>query len=437
MLNERKKKALQELKLEYRDVNDNVMSLFYEEVNLNEILKKYKTPIYVYSKNRIVRNCNNFVKAFCDVKIKNFQICYAMKACSNLSILKLISSLGFGVDVVSKGEIEKAIFAGFSAKSIVFSGVGKTTEELVFAIKNGVGQINIESIEELQEVIKIANEMKIKANVALRVNPSIKAHTNKKISTGHYVNKFGIEVNKIDDIVKTYGKQKYISIVGLTIHIGSQITNANDFDRAFSCMKKIYKFYPEFTTIDLGGGLGINYDLKSSCLSVQDYVAIIKKYFSGFSGKIIIEMGRSIIGDAGIFLTRIIRVKYTSAKKFIIIDGGMNNLIRPALYEAWHEPLLVNLSTKKRKGIEKKKERYDIVGPICESSDVFNENVFFKKNDLLENCIVFTCAGAYCRSMSSDYNLQGIAGEVLIDGKNVVEIAKRIDWKKLTTISER
>ena len=166
MLNKRRKKNLQELNLEYRVVGNNSTSLFYEEVDLNKILKKYKTPIYVYSKSRIVENCNNFIKAFHDVKIKNFQVCYAMKACNNLSILRLINSLGLGVDVVSKGEIEKAIFAGFPAKSIVFSGVGKTTEELVFSIKNGIGQINIESTEELLEVIKIANKMKTKANVA-------------------------------------------------------------------------------------------------------------------------------------------------------------------------------------------------------------------------------------------------------------------------------
>ena len=430
----KQKKILETIRLEYRSKKKESSNseLFYEDVNLNDVAKKYNTPVYVYSKSKIIENCKDFIKAFKKKKIQNFQVCYAMKACNNASILKIIKSCKCGIDAVSIEEIQKSIDVGFAPKDIVFSGVGKTRKEIEYAIKNKIGQINIESLEELKELIEISNQLNIKANIGIRINPDITADTNKKISTGSKTNKFGIDIIYIDKIFELIKNEKNIALLGLSIHIGSQITNLDNFEEAFSFMKKIYKFHPEFKTIDLGGGLGINYECKKNFPTKQDYVRLIAKYFSNFSGKIIIEIGRSIIGDAGIFLTKIVRMKHTKAKNFIIVDGGMNNLIRSAMYNAWHEPLLVN-SAKKTGKIEK----YDIVGPICESSDVFNKNVCFNSNDLFEkNYIVFLFAGAYGRSMASNYNLHDIAGEVLIDGEKTKQISKHINWKKIYEISE-
>ena len=415
----------------HEDKKSKLKTLFYENVNLNNIAQRYNTPIYVYSKNKIIENCQNFTNAFIKNNIKNFQICYAMKACNNSTILKIIKSCKCGIDAVSVEEIQKALFLGFKPSNIVFSGVGKTQNDLEFSIKNKISQINIESTEELNEIIDITNKLKIKANIGIRINPDIKASTNKKISTGSKTNKFGINIEDLEKALELVKNNKNISLLGLSIHIGSQITDLNDFDKAFKFIANIYKQHPEFKTIDLGGGLGINYKLTQNFPKKEDYVKLIAKYFGDFSGKIIIEMGRSIIGDAGIFLTKIVRTKRTKTKNFIIVDGGMNNLIRPAMYNAWHEPLLVNKTN------EKNSKKYDIVGPICESSDVFNKNIPIAGFDETKtNYIAFSCAGAYGRSMASNYNLHNIAGELLIDGKKIKEISKPIDWREIYKISE-
>ena len=432
-MNTKQEKLLASLGLKYQKKNSktNISSLFYEKVSLPNIADNYKTPIYVYSKNKIIENCQHFTNAFIKKNIKNFQMCYAMKACNNSTILKIIKSCNYGVDTVSIEEIQKALFLGFKPSNIVFSGVGKTQNDLEFSIKNKIGQINIESIEELNEIIDITNKLKITANIGIRINPDIKASTNKKISTGSKTNKFGINIEDLEKALELVKNNKNISLLGLSIHIGSQITDLNDFDKAFKFIANIYKQHPEFKTIDLGGGLGINYKLKTNFPKKEDYVKLIAKYFSDFSGKIIIEMGRSIIGDAGIFLTKIVRTKQTKTKNFIIVDGGMNNLIRPAMYNAWHEPLLINKTN------EKNSKKYDIVGPICESSDVFNKDVAITGFDETKtNYIAFLCAGAYGHSMASNYNLHNIAGELLVDGKKVKEISKPIDWKIIYKISE-
>ena len=418
--------------LRYQEERENKLkTLFYENVNLNNIAQRYNTPIYIYSKNKIIENCQNFTNAFIKNNIKNFQICYAMKACNNSTILKIIKSCKCGIDAVSVEEIQKALFLGFKPSNIVFSGVGKTQNDLEFSIKNKISQINVESIEELQDIIDVADKLKIKANIGIRINPDIKASTNKKISTGSKTNKFGINVKDLTKAFEIIKNKKNISLLGLSIHIGSQITNLNDFDKAFKFIANIYKQHPEFKTIDLGGGLGINYKLTPIFPKKEDYVKLITKYFGDFSGKIIIEMGRSIIGDAGIFLTKIVRTKQTKTKNFIIVDGGMNNLIRPAMYNAWHEPLLINKTN------EKKSKKYDIVGPICESSDVFNKDVAITGFDETKtNYIAFLCAGAYGHSMASNYNLHNIAGELLVDGKKIKEISKPIDWREIYKISE-
>ena len=408
--------------LNYRNGN-----LFYEGVNLNDIAKTYGTPLYVYSKAKIVENCDDYNKAFQDHNLKNYKVHFAIKANSNLSILKIALNHNLGIDAVSVGEIKKAKFAGFNYNDIVFSGVGKTEDDLIFSVKNEIGQINIESFEEIKTLIKVTNKLEKMANVAIRINPDIKAHTHEKISTGGKKNKFGIDAKKLDEAIELIKTSKYLNLNGLSIHIGSQLTKLEDFEKAFSFVANIYKNHPEFKTVDLGGGLGINYD-NGEIISKNDYVGLIAKYFSDFKGKILIEPGRSIIGDASIFLTKIVRIKHTDAANFIIVDGGMNNLMRPAMYGAWHQPMLTKNNIDKNGEVEK----YDIVGPICESGDVFAKNVSLNKITDEDNYVAFLYAGAYGKSMASNYNLHDIATELMVEGNAVKIISKPIKWEDLT-----
>ena len=400
--------------------------LFYEDVDLNSIAKRYGTPVYVYSKAKIVDNCEGYNKAFQEHGFKNYKVHFAMKANSNLSVLKLALKHGLGIDAVSVGEIKKARFAGFAYKDIVFSGVGKSEDDLKFSVKNGIGQINIESFEEIEMLIEVANRLKKTANVAIRINPDIKAHTHEKISTGGKKNKFGIDAKKLDEAIALIKTCKYLNFNGLSIHIGSQLTKLEDFEKAFSFVANIYKDHPEFETVDLGGGLGINYN-NGEIISKSEYVGLIAKYFSDFNGKIMIEPGRSIIGDASVFLTKIVRIKRTDAANFIIVDGGMNNLVRPAMYGAWHQPML----TKNNIDTTGEVEKYDIVGPICESGDIFAKDVLLNKITDEDNYVAFLYAGAYGKSMASGYNLHDIARELMVDGKRVIEISKPIRWEDL------
>ena len=405
--------------------------LYYENVNLNDISKKYSTPIYIYSKAKIIENCNEYHNAFKRHALKNYKICYAVKANNNLSILKLLLQQNLGIDAVSIGEIKKAKFAGFDYTDMVFSGVGKTEDDLIFSVKNRIGQINVESFEEIKMLIKIANRLQQNVNIAIRVNPNIQAHTNEKISTGSKTNKFGINADKLNDSITLIKTCEYLNLTGLSIHIGSQLVKLEDFEQAFSFMSNIYKQHPEFKNLDLGGGLGIKYD-NETIISKNDYVSLIAKYFADFKGKIMIEPGRSIVGDAGIFLTKIVRIKHTDTHNFIIVDGGMNNLIRPAMYNAWHQPILTKNNA--NNGII---EKYDIVGPICESGDIFCKEVSMCKIDNTnDNCIVFLNAGAYGKSMASSYNLHDIATELMVDGSVIKVIAKPIKWEDLMKFEE-
>ena len=307
---------------------------------------------------------------------------------------------------------------------MVFSGVGKSENDLLFAVKNGIGQINVESFEEIKMLIDVVNQLKKTANVAIRINPDIKAHTHEKISTGGKKNKFGIDAKKLDEAIALIKTSQYLNLNGLSIHIGSQLTKLDDFEKAFSFVKEIYKNHPEFKTVDLGGGLGINYN-NGEIISKSEYVGLIAKYFADFNGKIMIEPGRSIIGDAAIFLTKIVRIKRTDAANFIIVDGGMNNLVRPAMYGAWHQPML----TKNNIDTNGTVEKYDIVGPICESGDIFAKDVLLNKITDEDNYVAFMYAGAYGKSMASNYNLHDIATEVMVDGSTAKVISKPIRWE--------
>lgn len=408
--------------------------LHFCDVDLSKISDKYKTPIYIYSKNKIEKNYLKYKNAFEKNNINNYQISYAIKSNDNLSILKILKNLGSGVDTVSVGEIQKAILAGFDTSKIVFSGVGKTEEDLTFAIKNRIGQINIESYEEFLTICEIAKKLNIVANISVRVNPNIDAHTHDKITTGKKENKFGVDISVAKKIIEKATKDNdvkgFLNFNGLSAHIGSQILDISCFEELFKFFKDVYKEYKDvFKTIDFGGGVGIQYKEEDKTIDLNDYAKLINKYFGYFNGKIIVEPGRSIIGDTCIFLSKIVRIKKTELNNFVIIDGGMNNLIRPAMYEAFHYPMVV-------KKTNEEKLKYNIVGPICESSDVFVNNFEFNKIDENDNYIAFLCAGAYGRSMSSNYNCHDIAGEIMIDNKNIIEIRKPINFKDLIKFEE-
>ena len=402
--------------------------LFFDNINLNDIAKNFKTPIYVYSKDKIAENYNLYSGNFKNLNIKDYLICYAVKANENLSILKILAGLGSGADTVSAGEIEKAILAGIEAKKIAYSGVGKSDEEIEYAIEQEIGQINIESREEFHNIQKIAKKLNKTANISIRINPNIDAGTHEKITTGKKENKFGISLEIAEKIIEESKKDSLMNFKGLSVHIGSQILDVNKFDLTFKYLSDIYKKYPEFKTIDLGGGLGIQYTTDDKTPAYSDFVKLIKKYFGNLDIKIIVEPGRSIMGDAGILLTKVIYVKETETKKFVIVDGGMNNLIRPAMYGAYHHPLLVNIESQE-------KETYDLVGPICESSDVFAKNIQLNKIKK-DNYIVFLSAGAYGRSMSNSYNLHSLAGELLIENGKIIQIRKEINFKDLLKFEE-
>ena len=416
----------------FKDFDYKNKELYFKNFNLLDIVKKEKTPIYVYSKQKIEENVLNYKKAFEKNSISNYQICYAMKANDNSEILKILKNLGLGIDAVSANEIKKAVLIGFDVEKIVFSGVGKTREELIFAIKNKIGQINIESYEEFLEIIEICKEYKITANISIRINPNIKAHTHKKITTGTHENKFGVNIEVAEKIINEIfkineenfkdKKQNLLNLKGLSGHIGSQILEVNDFEEFFKIMSKIYKKYNNsFATIDVGGGVGVKYKNSDKSFSYNDYVFLIKKYFNDFGGKIIIEPGRSIVANAGILVSQVVRVKRTQDNNFVILDSGMNNLIRPAMYGAKHIPMVLKINSNK-------KEKYTIVGPICESSDVFIEN--FRLNTINKgDFIAFLCSGAYGRTMASNYNLQDIASEMMIDGDKYYKIRKNITYK--------
>jgi len=402
--------------------------LFFDNVNLNDILKLYRTPVYVYSKDRIIENYTAYRDSFKKHNIKNYTICYAVKANENLNILKILKELGSGADTVSANEIEKSIMAGIAPEKIVYSGVGKSEEELEYAILKCIGQINVESKEEFYSIQKIAKKLNKTVNISIRINPNIDAGTHEKITTGKKENKFGIDIYIAKSIIDIAKADKLMNLKGLSVHIGSQILDINKFEATFEYLANIYKQYPHFTTIDLGGGLGIEYRNEDKLPSHENFIRLIKKYFGNNDIKIIIEPGRSIVGDAGIFLTKIMYIKTTETKKFIVVDGGMNNLVRPAMYDAYHHPMVVNIESQD-------KEIYDIVGPICESSDTFAKNIELNRVSS-GNYLAFLSAGAYGRSMASNYNLHNIAGELLIENGKIKQIRKEIGFKDLLRFEE-
>ena len=387
-----------------------------EDVNLQKLAKKFDTPLYCYSYEKLKKNIINFKLHF---RKLNPLICFAIKSNSNLSIIKEIKKLGLGADVVSKGELTQALKAGINPKKIVFSGVGKSHSELKYAIEKKILLINSESKSEVFEIEKIAKLKKKIVNIGIRLNPNTDAKTLSKISTGKKGDKFGVNEKIFIELVNYIKKSKYINLKCLSVHIGSQIFENKPYEKMLKVINRIIsKIKYEFEYIDLGGGMGIPYQNEKKVFNYNNYQKSIIKYLGKYNSKIIFEPGRSIVGNAGILVSKIIYIKESQSKNFIILDAGMNDLMRPALYGAKHKIIPVNKKNKSSNKI------YEFVGPICESTDKFLSVKKFQK--LNENELIIICdVGAYGSSLSSNYNLRSKPAEILIKNSRIIIAKKR------------
>ena len=384
--------------------------------------KKYSTPLYCYSLKKIKENVFNFKKNF--KKIKPL-VCFSVKANPNKILLKEIGKLGLGADVVSVGELIRAIQAGIKTNKIVFSGVGKKTNEIKFAIEKKILLINAESKSEILEIERIAKSKKKEVNVGIRLNPNTDAKTLSQISTGKKENKFGVSEKTFLNLVKYIKKSSFLSLKCLSVHIGSQIINQKPYEKMLRVIERVIKKTKfNFEYIDLGGGMGIDYEKNNKNLNLKKYSSNIQKFLKKNKCKIIFEPGRTIVANAGYLLSKIIYIKEGDKKDFIIIDAAMNDLMRPALYNAKH---LIVPVIKKR---DKSSKLYEFVGPICESTDKFStEKQFQKLNE--KDLIVICDVGAYGMSLSSNYNLRPKPTEILIKKSKIKIISKRQNLKDL------
>ena len=389
---------------------------FIEKIKAKLIAKKFGTPAYCYSYSRLKENIENLQKNF---KSFNPLFCFAVKSNTNKYLLNEISKFGFGADVVSMGELIRAISAGISPNKIVFSGVGKTAREIEYAINKKILLINAESKSEILQIEKIAKLKKKTINIGIRLNPNTDAKTLKEISTGKKENKFGVNEKTFLELVDYIKNSKNLNLKCLSAHIGSQILDDKPYLKMLNVLDKVIrKSNHKFEYVDLGGGIGIDYDHNNKKLNLKKYNSYIQKFLKVNSCKIIFEPGRSIIGDTAVLITNITYIKESDKKDFIILDAGMNDLMRPALYKAEHK--IIPIVKKKIKS----KKIYEFVGPICETTDKFLTVKNYQKlneNDL----IVIYDVGAYGMSLSSNYNLRAKPIELLIHNSKIKIINKR------------
>lgn len=379
-----------------------------EDVTLKSIAEHYGTPCYVYSKATIERHWKAFDEALSG---HQHLICYAVKANSNLAVLSVLAKLGSGFDIVSKGELQRVLAAGGDASKVVFSGVGKSADEITFALEQNIRCFNIESEEELERINHIASAANVQAAVSFRVNPDVDAKTHPYISTGLKDNKFGIPIDQAEKIYLKASAMTGIRVVGIDCHIGSQLTELSPFidalERVLVLVEKLKQQGIEIEHLDLGGGLGICYNDERPPLP-SEWAAALKQQLVRFSGEIIIEPGRSIVGNAGVLLTEVEYLKLAEHKNFAVVDAAMNDLMRPALYSAWQNIVAVD------KSLSRTEHCFDVVGPICETGDFLGKNrdLAIAPGDLL----AVLSAGAYGFTMSSNYNTRPRVAEVMVDG---------------------
>ena len=396
--------------------------LTIDDFDVSFLARKFNTPIYCYSQKKIKENILNLRHHF---KKIDPLICYAVKANTNINILKEIKNHNLGADVVSIGELMKALKAGIHPNKIVFSGVGKTTTEIEYAVGKKILLINAESKSEIIAINKIAKLKRKKIQIGIRLNPNTDAKTLNQISTGKKENKFGVNKKTFFELVNYCKNYKNIELKCLSVHIGSQILDHKPYEKMLDVVNKILsKINHKFEFIDLGGGMGISYNDDSKKLNYKKYNIAIKKFLKNHKSKIIFEPGRSIIGNIGTLVSKVIYIKESEKKNFIILDAAMNDLMRPALYGANHK-IIPSLKTYKTS-----KKIYEFVGPICESTDKFTSLKNFQK--LKEKDLIAICdVGAYGMSLSSNYNLRLKPTELLIKGSKINVIKKRQKHKDL------
>ena len=387
-----------------------------EKVKAKNLAKKFGTPIYCYSYRQLKENIDNFKENF-----KSFLplVCFAVKANANINLIREIRKLGLGADVVSIGELMKVLKAGINPKKIVFSGVGKTKAEISYAIDKKILLLNAESKSEIIEIEKIAKSKNKIIDIGIRLNPNTDAKTLSQISTGKKENKFGVNEKLFFELIKYSKNSKNIRLKCLSVHIGSQIVDHTPYEKMLNVVDRIIKKANyKFEFIDLGGGMGISYNNNDKKLNYKKYNISIKKFLKNHNSKIIFEPGRSIVGNIGVLITKIIYIKKNEKKDFIILDAAMNDLMRPAIYGAKHRTLPA-LKTN-----QFSKKTYEFVGPICESTDKFTTLKKFQK--LKEKDLIIMCdVGAYGMSLSSNYNVRPKPVEILIRGSKINVIKKR------------
>ena len=387
-----------------------------ENISTEKLVKKFNTPLYCYSYLKLKNNIINFKNHFSNISPL---ICFSVKSNSNVKIIKEIKNLDCGADVVSKGEMMKALKAGVNPKKIVFSGVGKTYSELEYAINKNILLINVESKSELLVIEKIGKIKKKKVNIGIRLNPNTNAKTLKQISTGRESDKFGVTEKEFLKLVQYSKLSKFLKLKCLSVHIGSQILSHKPYEKMLKVVDKLIKKSNHlFEFIDLGGGMGISYEKNNKKLNFKIYNSLINKFLKKNNCKIIFEPGRSIIGNAGILISKIIYIKKSKNKNFVILDAAMNDLMRPALYGAKHQ---IIPSIKNKKNLKK---IFEFVGPICESTDRFLTTNKFQ--NLKEGDVLIICdSGAYGMSLSSNYNVRPLPAEILIKNSKILTIKNR------------
>jgi len=401
--------------MDYFQYRDN--QLFAEDVSVKSIVEEFSTPAYVYSRATLERHWKAFDRAF---EGRRHLICYAVKANSNIAVLNVLARLGSGFDIVSVGELERVLKAGGQPEKIVFSGVGKRHDEIRRALEVGIRCFNVEVSTELDRINQISEEMGVVANISIRVNPDVDAQTHPYISTGLKENKFGLDIETAFIEYQRANELSHLNVVGLDCHIGSQLTDVTPFvdalDRVLSLLERLKGVDIAIQHLDLGGGLGICYRDEQPPLPA-DYVKALYQKLGDLPYEILLEPGRAIAGNAGILVTKVEYMKPTEDRQFAIVDAAMNDLMRPALYQAWQNIVQVDLNS------TAKKDNYDIVGPVCETGDFLGKDreLAIEEGDLL----AVRSAGAYGFTMSSNYNSRPSIAEVMVDGEQTHLIGAR------------
>ena len=403
-----------------------------DEVSLETLAAKFGTPLYVYSGSTIKSRFSTFDRAF---SATPHTVCYSVKANSNLSILKLLAKSGSGFDIVSGGELERVLRVDKKAAArVVFSGVGKTATEIDLALRAGILMFNVESEGEANVLAARASRLKKRANVALRVNPDVFAETHPYISTGLHKHKFGVPIGEARRLYREMAKSKYLDVAGVSVHIGSQIVSVDPFnaamERVAELARALHNDGHHIRYIDAGGGLGIHYHTAKSEFAemTANYAAAVSKPLAPLGVHLLLEPGRSIIAPCGALVTRVVYRKKNDSKQFLVVDAGMNDLIRPSLYSAHHDIVPAKITTNRQ-------ETVDVVGPICETGDFFardREIAQVEEGGL----VAILDAGAYGMSISSNYNTRGRAAEVMVEGKKVKLIRRRETVKDQIKLEE-